>query len=79
MVELQFSYFNREPSAEETSLAKWEGYAALAANMQKNATVVSIDNDAEDSTGERADPESDPSDVQVPVDSSKISTLLLLR
>lgn len=34
-MELQFSDIEREPTAEETETAKWEGYASLVSKMRR--------------------------------------------
>ena len=34
-LELQFSDFEREPNAEETETAKWEGYPSLVSKMRR--------------------------------------------
>lgn len=79
VLELQFSDFNGAPSASETELAKWEAYPALVAKMRRDATLVSLHEDGEDCTIGQGDVESESSDAEVRVDSSRTSTLILLR
>lgn len=77
--DLQFSDFNVAISASETELAKWEGYPALVTKMRRDATLVSLHEDGEDCTNAQGGTESESSDAEVRVDSSRTSTLMLLR